>query len=275
MPRGRRILKRILLAVGLLAAAAVAAVVVLWIYLDAMVAAALTRGIEQVGQVRCTVGHVGVSLLSGRIGIEDLVIRSPAGYPEGEMFRVRRADLQVRIRSFWNQPVAIHRLEVLEPVVSMEAGAGGSNVRLFLDNVQAWLDRQEREGRRPTRMCVDQLVVRGATVRMGAGVTGRTLLNVTVPAVELRDVRGPGGRGVTSGELAATVIVELVYGAAVAGKLDFRTLIPPELIKGLRTVLATTSVLQQGLEMFMSPLKTIWRSIPSPGDEPSTRPEGP
>ena len=62
-------IKRILIVLGAIVLLLVIAAVVLWIYIDRVAAAALTRGVEYAGDVKCEVADVSVSLLSGRIGI--------------------------------------------------------------------------------------------------------------------------------------------------------------------------------------------------------------
>ena len=200
--------RRLVLVLMVLLVLVTAAAVVAWIYIDHLAAAALITSIEYLGEVECTVRDVSVSLLTGRIRIDGLVIRNPPGYASGELLTVERADLHVRLGSLWNQPVHVLRLEVAKPVVRVEAGRSGANVRVFLENVRRKIAVDPDDP--PTRMWVDKLVIREASVRIGSGITGPDLANVALTGpVEMTEIRGPNGKGVTSGELAAMVLFEV------------------------------------------------------------------
>lgn len=270
-------IKRILIGLGAIVLLLVIAAVVLWIYIDRVAAAALTRGVEYAGDVKCEVADVSVSLLSGRIGISELAIKNPKGYPEADMFSLARADLDVRVGSLWSPPAHVQRLELTKPLIRVEAGRGGSNVRVFLDNVQRKLGASdEKPDEEPTRMWVDKLVIKDATVRIGTGLTKRELLSVTLETVELKDIRGKDEQGVTSGELAAMIVYDLVRRSAMKGKLDFKLLVPPDLTKGLATVLQSTGFVFNGATSVLeAPLKTILDSIVPSKDERDKQPEEP
>jgi len=269
------VLKRILLVLALLVVLVVIAAVVAWIYIDHLAAVALTSGIKHIGEVDCTVRDTSVSLLTGRIRIDDLVIKNPKGYTDGEMFAVKRAKLKVRLGSLWNQPVHVLHLEVTAPVVNVQAGPGGANVRVFMENVRRKLPTEPEKP--PTRMVIDKLVIEQATVRIGSGITGRELVEVALSEpIELTGIRGKDGKGVTSGELAAIILLDLVYRGTLKGNVDFTALLPPELILGLRTVLITTTTVLNGTtDIFTAPLETIFKSILSPRKKPPARPDTP
>ncbi len=256
-------IKRFLIALVLLVVLAVVAGVVALLYVDHIAAAAITNGVEYVGEVRCTVDEVDVSILSGSVGIRELRIMNPSGYPEAAMFSLGRAKLEVRTRSLWNQPLHVRQLEIVKPLVRVEAGPGGSNVRVFLRAVQSKLgaDQQKQEKSPPTRLRIDKLLLQDATVQIGSGLTRRELAEITLATVEISDIRGEADQGVTPGELAARIVFELVRAGAVKGNLDFSNLIPPELVKGLDTLLlGADSVINGAADLFRIPLETILNS---------------
>jgi len=267
------VIKRFVIGLGLLVVLAVVAGVVALLYVDRIAAAAITNGVEYVGEVRCTVDEVDVSVLGGDVGIRELRIMNPSGYPEAVMFSLGRAKLAVKTRSLWNRPLHVRQLEIVKPLVRVEAGRGGSNVRVFLQAVQSNLgaDQQKQEAESPpTRLRIDRLLLQDATVQIGSGLTQRELAQITLSKVEMSDIRGENDQGVTPGELAAMIVFELVRAGAVKGNLDFSNLIPPELVKGLDTLLlGADSVLNGAADLFRIPLETILNSTQGQKKAPS------
>ena len=273
-------LRKLLYVLGGLLVVLAVTLAVLWLYIDRVAAVAIEEGVERAGGVPCSLGGIRISLLAGSVGVDELAIGNPPGYPRADMFRLQRADVKVRTRSLWNQPVHIERLEIIEPVVRVEAGQGGSNVRVFLANVQgkAGAERpapppeqapagaEERPGE-PARFVVDHLLLKDATVRIGSGITSAELISVTLPTVELRDVCGKDGRGVTAGELAARIVYELLREGAVKRNLDFDKVVPPELAGGMEKITKTAGeLIKKTIETIRSPLETLLG--------PGTRPAG-
>ncbi len=259
-------LKWLLRIVALLLLVIVVAGVALIIYVDRVAATVLTEGVTTVGEVPCTVGGVNVSLFTGGVKIKDLVIMNPKGYPETEMFSLAGAEVETRIRSFWNQPVHIRKLRIDQPMIRIEAGEGISNVRVFLENVRrnAGEQAEAETDKAPTRLWVDELVIEGATVRFGAGVTAHKVMDIKLETVKLTKIRGRNDRGVTSGELSALIVIELVRRGVLAGNLNLRNVIPPDLLQGLDTILmiqdtlfkSTTNIFRAPLDALLGPKAT-------------------
>ena len=188
--------------------------------LDRAAAAALTRGVTYVGEVPCEVRKVGVSLVGGRVEVSELAVGNPPGYAKADMFSLERADVKVRIGSLLGGPVHVRNLEIIKPRIRIEAGPGGSNVKVFLDTVARNVGAPEpKEEAEPTRLIVDRLVIRDATIEFGLGISPRGV-PTTLQTVELPPVRGDNGEGVTPGELASMIVRQLVEKGVVQVHLD-------------------------------------------------------
>ena len=272
-------LRKLLYVLGGLLVVLAVALAVLWLYIDRVAAVAIKEGVQRAGGVPCSLGGIRISVLSGSAEVNRLAIGNPPGYPRADMFSLERADVKVGIRSLWNQPVHIERLEIIKPEVRVEAGRGGSNVRVFLANVQGKGAEKpasppeqppaggEEKPSEPTRLIVDHLLLKDATVRIGSGITSAELISVTLQTVELKDIRGEDGKGVTAGELAATIVYELLRKGAVKRNLDFDKVVPPELAGGMKKVAKTAGgLIKKTIETIKSPLQTLLG--------PRTRPAG-
>ena len=255
-------LKWILRIAALLVLLVVVAGVIVVIYVDRLAAKVLTEGVEKAGGVRCTADGVDLSLLSGRLRVSRLAVMNPPGYSQGSMFLAEGAEMKVEVRSLWNQPVHVRRLEIAKLLISIEAGSQGTNLKVFLENVKRRAGADDEADQ--TRMWVDELVIRQATVRFGGGVVEQGLMDIDLESIELPNIRGPDGRGVTTGELTAMIVLELVRKAAVAGDLNIKTFIPPELMAGLGTFLQMPGMAIKGAtDIIRGPLGVILKPLTS------------
>ena len=242
---------------------------VLWFYLDAAAKKALTEGVKYAGGVECKAESVTVSLLDGSAGIRGLAIMNPQGYRESEMFGIASADVEIQTSSLWNKPVHIRKLEIVKPVVRIETGRGGNNISVFLKHVKDTVGGAETpEKDVPTRMIVDRLVLRDATIRIGSSVAGRSVGDIKLPLVELKDIRGEGDRGVTSGELAGMIVLELVrQAAAKVPGLTLYNLIPPDIAKGVEDLRKSAQgVLNGAGGLIRNPLDSLLRPATKPSE---------
>jgi hypothetical protein len=254
-------LKVILRIVVLLVLLAVVLGVVVVIYVDRLAAKTLTEGVEHAGGVACTAEGVDLSLLSGRLRIRRLAVMNPPGYSQGSMFVAEGAEVKVKTRSLWNQPVHVRRLEIEKLLISIEGGGQGTNVKVFLENAKRRLAANDAKR---TRMWVDKVVIRQATVRFGGGVVEEGLMDIDLESIELLDIRGPNGRGVTTGGLTAMIVLELVRKAALAGDLNVKTFVPPELMAGLGTFLQMPGMAIKGAaDIIKGPLGVILKPLTS------------
>ena len=142
------------------------------------------------------------------------------------MFSLHRADVQVSVRSLMGQPVHIKKLEIIKPRIRVEAGVGGSNIKVFLDTVKKNVGAEaeepapgEKEPAEPIRLVVDRLLIEDATIEFGSGISSLAL-PVTLQTVELPPVTGENGQGVTPGELVSMIVEELVSKGVVQVRVD-------------------------------------------------------
>jgi len=263
------VIKGLLRLTAVLAVFAAASGAVLWLYIDRVAASALTRGIGRAGDVACEVRRVGVSLVNGTIEIDALAVKNPAGYPPAAMFDVGGAHATLASGTLWSRPIHVKELRLVRPAIRLEAGVGGSNIKVYLENVARNLRKPDGTEDAPTRLIVDRLVLSDGVVRVGSGFSTMKLMDIEVASAELTDIRGRDGAGATIGELTAMVVLEMLRRGAATGDINLHALVPPQLMAGLRAVLDSTSIIFQGVtDIWKSPMKTFLRSLTRPTTQP-------
>jgi hypothetical protein len=238
----KRAVKIVGYSVGGLIATVLILLIVVWVYIDSIAAKALTSGVETLGEVPCTLDDMSVSLVRGRVSMKGLTIKNPPKFPESDMFRLGEATVDVGVSSVLDRPLHIETLEIREAYVRIDLGLGGSNIKTFLGNIErnsptgAAPDKPaDDKADQPLRIVVDRLVIEDAKVKIGSGFS-KAGVPVSLATVELANITGDNGQGVTSGELTGMIIGELVRRGAIKINLDLDELVPKEFVKRMGSI---------------------------------------
>lgn len=204
----------------------VAAIIVLAMFLDS----AIKKGVETAGprltQVSVKLDSVNLSLLSGSGSLKGFVLGNPEGYKTPHAISVGKASVAVSPRSLLSDKIVVRSIRLEAPDITYELGSGGNNLKKILANVEAATgggttggDKSKPGEPQPVKKIqVDDFLVTGAKVRVGATVLGGTTA-ITLPDIHLTDL-GKDSDGITPAELAKkvlTAITERVTVAAAAG----------------------------------------------------------
>ncbi len=213
---------------------ALVGLIVAWTQFDRAAKAALVDGVESAGEVACEVKGLRVSLLRGRMNVREMAVKNPPAYSDADMLNLKNAVLDVRVASLTDRPVEVAKMEIAEPHLRLEKNEDGSNVKVFLSNVKRntaadkapeAVDEKAAEQKKPALLVIDKLVIKDAKVELGPGFKGVGKV-IDLPTIELTDLRGPDGRGITTANLTSRIIERMADGAAREADLDRGDLIP-------------------------------------------------
>lgn len=100
---------------------------------------AIKAGIEVAGtqalKVPVTVGGVGLSLLAGKAGIDDLVIANPEGYANPTMMEIGKGRVNLAVGSLMSDTVRIEDILLDDVVVTLEQKGLTNNIQQILKNL--------------------------------------------------------------------------------------------------------------------------------------------
>lgn len=232
---------------GIVVVLIVAAVVVV-LAIDTIVARGVEEGAGYALGVDVEVDDMDVGLVGGTVGLEQLTVSNPEGFTSPHLMQSGAFDLAVRPGSLWSGPVEVRRFEIAGLDVHLEQRLEGSNVSVVLANLKRFATGEEpgaepeAEGRR----------IKADLIRIGDVVAHVHVLSgegkgtqVTVPGIELKDVHGPDGQGVTTSELTALIVAAVMEGIVKEGG----TRLPGDLAANITGGLADLSAgLEAGVE---------------------------
>jgi len=199
--------KKLLIAVGIVIVLAIVAGVVVFSNLDKIVRAATEQVMRYVLQVDVTVGSAHVSVTEGSIEFRDINIPNPEGYSTNRAMKFGLVRAQVDIRSFSTDEPIINEIRVSQAEITMEVRKGGSNLQDLIDNASrlaAGEGTPEEEAEKPEeaqkQFKIEKVLVDGNVVRVAIPFMGGKTVDIKLPDLELRDLGGKGGEGVTAPE---------------------------------------------------------------------------
>ena len=154
-------------------------------------------GIETVGpkitQTTLTVDSVNLSLLSGSVAINGLVLGNPEGFKTAQALSLGQAAVSIVPKSIFADKVIIHSVEVRDAEITFEGSPFGA---------------KSGAGR---KLQVDDFLITGAKVHATiTGIPGVALKEITVPIPDIHFSNlGQGPDGITAGELTQKILQEV------------------------------------------------------------------
>jgi hypothetical protein len=198
----------------------IAAVLVVGLFLDGIV----KRGVETVGpkltKVDIKLHKVGLSLFSGSGKIDGLVVGNPEGFKTPQAIIVGSPSLALSPGSLLSDKIVIKYIKVEAPEITLETGAGGSNLKRILANLDettggggnnASAAAKPKEAAPGKKLEVDDFLLTGAKLHLS--LTGVGSATVPLPEIHLTGL-GKGDAGITGAELTKRVLAAIEQAAA-------------------------------------------------------------
>lgn len=211
---------------------------------------ALKVAVESAGTKALNVGvgvdDVDLSILKGRIGLQNLAIDNPPGYQHDKLLELSRADILLNAKSLLEDVVNITHITLDGANVVLEQRGVSGN------NLQDIIEKLPDEDSEPTgkKLHIDTLEITNAEVNVKLlPIPGKVdTLSFKLAPITLTDLGGD--KGYDSVALSRTVLL------AIAGKIAEQGagLLPDEMLGSLASELSKLGVLpaallQEGLKM--------------------------
>jgi len=188
---------------------------------------AIKKGVEtfgpQIAKVPVTLDGVSLSLFSGSGGIKGLVIGNPEGYKTPHAMSVGLASVAISPGSIMSDKIVVKSIRIEAPQVTFELGPGGNNLQRIQDNL-AGAPAAPAETSKPAeakvpaeskpakKLQVDEVIITGGKVTLGAAMLGGKLIEAPLPEIRLSNL-GQGPEGITGPELGKVILSQINQGA--------------------------------------------------------------
>jgi hypothetical protein len=207
-------MKKLLVIVAVLAAAAVAAYFVLQNPLGRLVKMAVEEFGPEMTQAAVKVSKVEISATDGRGALSGLFLGNPRGFKSDYALKAGTVVIELEPASLARDVIVIRRILIDAPQIGYEKAGDVTNFDTIQRNVEAYLgakgDKSDKSKQGSgKRMIIDSFVIRNAKVNYNG------MLELSLPDIELRNVGKKTG-GATSAQVVKAIIAELNNKLAMA-----------------------------------------------------------
>ena len=224
----KKILLRVVLVIVVLL---VLVVVVGWLKIDSLAKMATQRGVTYATGTPTKVESMNVSLLSGSVGLKQMVVSNPQGFTASpDLLATGSFKLGVDVGSLFGPTVRVREFTLDGLELNIEQILGGSNVSTVIANLKR-LSSPSQQPKQPSgkTVAVDRIVIRNVVARfyLPAQLAQRPI-EVKLPEIQLNNVTSDNAGGVAISELTRRLLTAVL--AAVAEKSQ--GLVPADVLGG-------------------------------------------
>ena len=204
-------MKRVVIAVAIVAGVLALAALLAYHSLDVIVRAALEHWGPDVTGVKVTVAEVALSPRDGRGRVGGLEIGSPAGFSAQRAARFGEVRVALDPATLTSDVILVRELAIESTQITYERGDKATNLDVIQKSIEVYAKASDPGGGKDgggasskRKFVIERLTIRKARVMMTARGLGGQGLTFDLPDVELRDV-GKRQGGLTASQVAAVV----------------------------------------------------------------------
>ena len=161
----------------------------------------IKKGIEHTAPgllgVNVTVNDVDISLLAGHAQISGLTVGNPKGFQSDKAFYLGKVDINLEPMSLFSDVILIHNIDIVEPLINYELGAGQTNIGTIEKNIKGTEKdsgntssaNTNKEASSSKRVVIERLSISDAKVNAGIGKLAK---EVVLPEIELKNIGKEG-----------------------------------------------------------------------------------
>ncbi|MCG8593197.1 MAG: hypothetical protein MI785_02315 [Kiloniellales bacterium] len=197
--------------------------------LGSIVVAAVERYGSEVTRTQVSLADAKVDLTSGEGALSGLKVGNPSGFQTDSAFSLGEISVKLDTGSVTEKTIVVKEIAVSQPEVTYEVGATGSNIDAIRQNVEAFsaaqgggaggADQPAGEGGDGARkLVIDDLYIRGGTVKVSATFLEGETLSAVLPDIHLTDI-GKDAGGATPQQVVERIVAALgdETGKVIAG----------------------------------------------------------
>lgn len=257
-----KLLRRLLITIPLIIIILlIGVVVVIGLYADSAVKMGVEKGGSSVLPVAVKLGDADVSILGGKLALNDLVIENPEGYKHENLLELNRGSVDVNIRSLLSDTVEIREIVLDGAVVVLEQkDLLKNNVK---DIINALPKEDEPGAEEPVegkKLHIDELVISNTKVKVKLlPLPGKIdTVPLELGTIRLTDLGSDNKLG--TAKLIRISLSAIFRGIAKQGK----GILPDDLVEGLSGALGKT--LEAGKEIILEGTETGKKLLEGTGD---------
>ena len=183
---------------------------------------ALKIGIESAATKTLNVGvsieDIDLSILSGKIGIEGLLINNPPGYQHDNLLELKDLRVEVAIGSLLSDTVQIEDIKLDGITIVLEQrGVSGNNLQDVISGISAAEERESATQEAGKKLKIDNLEITNITVKAKVLPIPGKIDTVTLKLGTIRMKNLGSGGNLNTAKLTSKILLAISKGIAQQG----------------------------------------------------------
>jgi hypothetical protein len=214
--------RKVLIGLAALLAVIVLALVAAILWINSLARAGVEYGATYALGVDTKLGSADVGLLRGKVALDDLEVKNPAGFSTPHFLALKDGRVQVTLGSLMGDTVVVPRLTLTGIDVNLEKQHDKANYQAILDNLKRFEKNDQpapKEAKPGRKFLIRELVIQDVTVHTDLvpllGPAQR--LDVKVPELVLHDVGKEENQGAAMAQVTDTVLKAVLLAALNKG----------------------------------------------------------
>ncbi|WP_435627312.1 hypothetical protein [Candidatus Ferrigenium straubiae] len=200
-------MKKILVIVAVLAAAAVAAYFVLQNPIGRLVKLAVEEFGPEMTQAAVKVSRVEILATDGRGALSGFFLGNPKGFKSDYALKAGVVEIELEPASLARDVIVIRKILIDAPQIGYEKAGDITNFDAIQRNVEAYLGAKGDKGEKPKQDSSKKMIIESFVIR-NAKVNYNDMIELKLPDIELRNVGKKTG-GATTAQVVKAIVAEL------------------------------------------------------------------
>ena len=224
--------------------AIVVLVVVVVILVNLFADRAVKIGIETAAtktlNVGVTIGELDLSILRGKLALQNLIIKNPPGYQHDKLLQLKNASIAVDVRSLLSDIVNIKEIKLDGAEVVMEQrGVSGNNIQDVIKSIPSGPKAETKAEPSGKKLHIDSLELSNITVKAKLLPIPGKADTVTLKLAPIKMTDLGGDNKLDTAALTGKILVAIAKGVAEEGA----GFLPDEMLGAMKSTLAQTAQL--------------------------------
>ena len=182
-----------------------------------------------------------LSLLRGKLTINNLVVGNPEGFKTESAFKLGKVHVDLVTSSLFKDRIIINEVQVIGPEITYEVAPVKftSNIGSIQKNVESFLpasDEKEEKPKKPgKKIQINHVIVSDGKINVSATFAGGHALPISLPTIEMNDI---GKEKDVNGAEASAAVLDKTLGSVVAAASDSVKSIGSSVGEGIKGILS-------------------------------------
>ncbi len=233
-------------------------IIMIYSFGNQMLKAGIERAATKSLNVGVAIDDVDLSILGGKVKVEEIVIDNPPGYEHDKLLEIDKVRVAVSIGSFLSDTVNIKEIVLDGIEVVVEQKGLSNNLQEVIKSIPKSKKKEETETKKPAKkLHIDSLEITNVTVKVKLlPISGKSdTIPLKLAPIRMTDLGGKDG--VDTAKLTGKILLAITKAIAEQGT----EVLPTDMIDGLEDSLAQVAELAEEGEKLLKEGENIIEGI--------------